>query len=124
MHVYILKSDRTRRPYTGYSNNLNRRLGEHNHKDNDGWTGQFQPWRIEAYVLCDTEETAQIVEAYFKNTSGKEKFEIFARKNPNHPNPKQGFFDTAREGRAFGKGENRFWVIKRNEQTVMTRKRP
>jgi len=119
--VYILESDRTVRPYTGYTNNLERRLGEHNHPDNTGWTRPFQPWRIEAYVQCDTEETALIVEAYFANTSGREKFENFARDNPHHPNPKQGFFDTVREGRAFGSRERRFQVTRQDGRTIMIR---
>ena len=45
---------------TRASQQMHRPLGEHNHADKEGWTKQFQPWRIEACVLCDTEETAQV----------------------------------------------------------------
>lgn len=126
MHfVYFLRSERNpRKTYTGYTNDLDRRLAEHNHPDNDGYTGGFQPWRIEAYVSCDTEQTAVIVEAYFKNTSGKEKFSNFEEANPNHPNPKQGFFDTLEVGRAFGSGANRFYVHKERGRTIMKMARP
>ncbi|MGQ0527429.1 MAG: GIY-YIG nuclease family protein [Alphaproteobacteria bacterium] len=124
--VYFLRSESNpKKPYTGYTNNLTRRLREHNEgRAEKSYTLRFRPWRIEAFVYVDTEATAMIVEAYFKNASGKEKFRNFAIKNPHHPNPKQGFFDTAREGRAFGSGENRFWVSKENERTVITKKRP
>ncbi len=124
-YVYILASSRTSKTYTGYSNDPQRRLEEHNSADNEGWTRQFKPWRIDAYVACKNEETAQIVEAYFKNASGKEKFDNFAASHPMHPHPKQGFFDALQEGRAFGsaRGNGRFKVKKVNGQTVFERVR-
>ncbi len=121
MHfVYFLRSEsNTVKVYTGYTGDLDRRLGEHNHDDNEGYTKQFQPWRIEACVLCDDEQTAEIVEAYFKNSAGQEKFRNFAKANPHHPSPKQGFFDTLEEGRAFGRKERRFHATKDGKKTVM-----
>ena len=125
MHfVYVLRSDKTTKPYTGFTNNLERRLAEHNHRNNEDWTGQFKPWRIVAFVSCDTEATAVIVEAFFKNTSGKEKFTRFAAANPHHPNPKQGFFDTLEAGRGFGSNANRFYVHKVRGRTIMKMTRP
>ena len=119
-YVYFLRSERkTDKIYTGYTGNLDRRLSEHNAEDNEGYTRHFQPWRIEACVLCDTEETALVVEAYFKNSSGQEKFTNFAKDNLHHPSPKQGFFDTLVEGRGFGSKEKRFLVAKDGCKTVM-----
>tara|TARA_R110001592_G_scaffold144484_6_gene367681 strand:+ start:9777 stop:10145 length:369 start_codon:yes stop_codon:yes gene_type:complete len=110
MHfVYFLRSESdTSKVYTGETADLDRRLGEHNSDDNAGYTRRYRPWRIEACVVCDTKETAVIVEVYFKNNAGQEKFNNFALANPHHPSPKQGFFDTLKEGRAFGRGGRRF----------------
>ena len=120
MHfVYFLRSESNPgKVYIGCTNDLDRRLKEHNSEDNLGWTRHFPPWKIEACVLCDTEEAAKIVEAFFKNSSGKEKFCNFAKATPHHPNPKQGFFDTLEEGKAFGRQENRFVVTKENGRTI------
>jgi len=118
--VYFLRSEsRPTKVYTGYTNDLDRRLQEHNDANNTGYTRQFQPWRIEACVLCDSEEAAGIVEAYFKNSAGQEKFDNFAKANPHHPSPKQGFFDTVEEGRGFGSKARRFHVTKDGNKTVM-----
>lgn len=118
--VYFLRSEsNTIKVYTGYTNDLDRRLQEHNAEDNTGYTRQFQPWRIDAFVSADTEETAQIVEAYFKNSSGQEKFKNFAEANPHHPHPIQGFFDTLEEGRGFGSRERRFHATREDSGTVM-----
>jgi hypothetical protein len=61
------------------------------------------PWKVEAFVMADTQEIAIEAERYFKSPSGKEKFQRFAEANPNHPNPIQGFFSTQEEGRIFGR---------------------
>tara|TARA_B100001093_G_scaffold404238_1_gene392339 strand:+ start:175 stop:549 length:375 start_codon:yes stop_codon:yes gene_type:complete len=116
--VYILRSIRPpQQSYTGSTDDLERRLQQHNDGLNKS-TRAHRPWRIEAYVECDTRQTAEIVEAYFKNNSGQEKFRNFARGNPIHPNPKQGFFDTLEEGRAFGSNARRFRATKENGRTV------
>jgi putative endonuclease len=118
-YVYFLRSRRNpAKVYTGKTNDLERRLEEHNAGEGGRYTNQFKPWRIEAYVLTDTEQTATTVEEYFKTPSGTEKFDRFATSNPLHPNPKQGFFDSLTEGRAFGRGENRFITVKERGQTV------
>lgn len=110
-YVYILRSQSKDISYVGETKNLEKRLGEHNSKENTGWTSRHQPWVIEAYVECDNENTAKIVESYFKNDAGQEKLRNFAKANPLHPNPKQGFFDTLAEGRGFGSKANRFVVM-------------
>lgn len=124
-YVYFLRSlsnpDKT---YIGYTNDLERRLVEHNEgQDTSSHTNRFKPWQIEAYVMADTQETALIVEAYFKNTSGKEKIKKFEQENPLHPNATQGFFDTLNEGRAFGKDKRRIIYSKnKNNKAFFTKK--
>lgn len=117
-YVYILTSDNTPRVYTGFTHDLNRRLAEHNSDSNEGWTCTHKPWRIDAYVEVDCEETGLIVEQYFKNSSGQEKFRNFAKDNPHHPHPRQGFFDALEEGRAFGRAENRFKMQRINNRNM------
>ncbi len=108
-YVYFLRSESNLdEVYTGMTEDLDRRLNEHNSDDNTGYTKRHRPWGIEACFVCDTEATASIVEDYFKNSSGKEKFDNFTKANPHHPNPKQGFFDTLEEGRGFGSRDKRF----------------
>jgi putative endonuclease len=119
-YVYILRSEtQPDQTYTGMTARLQERVREHNeHEDKNAHTYKFRPWQLDAYVSCDNEHTASVVEEYFKNTSGKEKFANFIKDNPEHPHPHQGFFDTLMEGRAFGKGDNRFTVTKDKAQTV------
>lgn len=119
-YVYFLRSEsNSTKTYTGYTNNLERRLNEHNGDQQSGYTSRFKPWKIEAYVQTNTEETALVVERYFKNRSGTEKFKNFEEANPFYDNPKQGFLDTLKENRGFGRGENRFKTTKdRRNQTV------
>jgi len=118
--VYFLKSQRIPdKTYVGMTEELQSRLEQHNEGINTS-TQAFRPWSMEAYVECDNQQTARVVEKYFKNTSGKEKFEGFAKSNPLHPNPKQGFFDTLTEGRAFGSQENRFMVTQEKNKNIFT----
>lgn len=98
-YVYCLRSESNpEKVYIGESEDIESRLEGHNSDKNTGWTRHFPPWRIEAYVLCDNQDTALVVEAFFKNDSGQEKFRNFEQANPQHPNPRQGFFDTLAEG--------------------------
>lgn len=121
-YVYILKSGRTTKSYTGYTVDLNRRLLEHNSKDNKGWTKQSAPWKLDAYLTVENEQTAKIVEAYFKSSAGKEKFQNFSNSNPLHPHPVQGFFDFLVEGREFGSKAKRFKVKKVEGKIMMVMK--
>ncbi|HIF25007.1 MAG TPA: hypothetical protein EYG18_11535 [Micavibrio sp.] len=113
-YVYVLRSkNKPDETYTGMTGRLKERVKEHNtHDDKNAHTYKFRPWKLDACVECDTEETAKIVESYFKNASGKEKLKNFEKANPLHPHPIQGFFDTLEEGRAFGSGQNRFCTQK------------
>jgi predicted GIY-YIG superfamily endonuclease len=103
--VYFLRSESDPdKVYIGFTENLVRRLREHNEGEEGGaHTRKYRPWGLEAFVLADTRQTARAAEVYFKNTSGKEKFQRFAAANPNHPNPIAGFFESQDVGRKFGR---------------------
>ena len=70
-YVYILKSiihpDKT---YIGYTNNLTRRLIEHN-SGNCTYTSSFKPWNIVCYTAFHEQEKAILFEKYLKTSSGK-----------------------------------------------------
>lgn len=79
-----------------------RRLDEHN-AGQSTYTSRFTPWELRAFVQADSEEIAQTVERYFKNSSGQEKLTRFREQNPDHPNPINGYFSSLEEGKVFGR---------------------
>jgi predicted GIY-YIG superfamily endonuclease len=69
-YVYILRSLTKGFTYIGSTNNLERRLGEHN----SGFvqsTKAYIPLEIVAYIAVKTEKRARELEKYFKTGSGK-----------------------------------------------------
>ena len=68
--VYVLRSLKKEFIYIGYTDNLQRRLNEHN----SGFvqsTKAYAPLKIAAYVAVANEEKARELEKYFKTGSGK-----------------------------------------------------
>ena len=69
-YVYILKSINSNFRYIGSTNNLKRRLMEHN----DGLsqsTKHYKPFELESFIGVKTESQARNLERYFKTGSGK-----------------------------------------------------
>ncbi len=69
-YVYVLKSNRTGKMYTGFTNNLRKRFKEHNSgkvRSTKGW-GPFEMIYAEA---CKNIEDAQAREIYLKSGMGK-----------------------------------------------------
>lgn len=109
--VYFLRSQSAaEETYIGYTNSLFRRLNEHNNGD-VGYTTRYRPWNIEAFVLTIDKDTAEVVERYFKNSSGREKFDRYKDSNPESQNVRVDYFQSLEVGKSFGRGENRFKVI-------------
>jgi putative endonuclease len=69
-YVYILKILVKQFIYMGSTNNLERRLLEHNNGLVQS-TKAFRPFNIIAYVAVSTEKKARELEHYFKTGSGK-----------------------------------------------------
>jgi len=69
-YVYILKSDIHRILYTGSTNDLKRRLHEHNSGQCKA-TDPFKPYHMMGYVAVPTETQARKLEKYFKTGSGR-----------------------------------------------------
>jgi len=68
--VYILKSKKdSSKFYIGITNNLQRRLIEHN-SSNAGYTLHYQPWEVEIYIVFKNKKLAENFEKYLKSGSG------------------------------------------------------
>ena len=69
-YVYILKSKKNKRIYTGSTSNLRKRFKEHN-DGKSNWTKKGIPWKLVYYEACIDEEDARSRELYLKSGMGK-----------------------------------------------------
>ena len=69
--VYILYSDKTGQYYIGYTNDIERRLGEHNRKKGK-FTDRGIPWVLKYTENYTTKDEAQKREAYIKSRKSKQ----------------------------------------------------
>ena len=70
-YVYILKSlSAPDKFYIGKTNNLKRRLKEHNHGESIE-TNRFKPWTIKNYFAFLDEDKASNFEKYLKSSRGR-----------------------------------------------------
>ena len=68
-YVYILRSKLDRQLYVGSTNDLKRRLRQHNRGTVEA-TRNRRPLELEAYVAVKRERTARNLEKYLKTGSG------------------------------------------------------
>jgi len=68
-YVYVLLSDRDDKFYIGYTNNLYRRLDEHNAKESFSTKGRT-PFKLIYSEVCLSEKDAKRRERYLKTTQG------------------------------------------------------
>lgn len=81
MHVvYVLKSLSADKSYVGMTNDLSRRLGEHNNGHNF-YTKRHVPWVVVHQEQCDTLGSARQREKYLKSAAGRHflKAEVFGK---------------------------------------------
>jgi putative endonuclease len=71
-YVYIIHSEKFNKFYTGFTENVQRRLKEHN-KGKTKSTKAFIPWKLVFTQECRTRTEARIKEKYYKSGSGREK---------------------------------------------------
>ena len=69
-YVYVVQSQKDKRFYTGYTNNLKRRIEEHNSKTQLS-TKYRVPFRLVYYESCIVKEDAIAREKYLKSGRGK-----------------------------------------------------
>jgi predicted GIY-YIG superfamily endonuclease len=70
-YVYLLQSEKVpERFYTGFTDDLKRRLLEHNGATQD-YSKQYAPWVLSWYCAFRTELRAREFETYLKSGSGR-----------------------------------------------------
>ena len=69
-YVYVIRSIESSYQYIGSTNNVEKRLDEHNRGETKS-TKPYMPLKLEAYVAVRTEAKARELEKYFKTGSGK-----------------------------------------------------
>ena len=69
-YTYVIKSRKGKRFYTGTTNDLRKRLKQHN-EGRSTWTKGHTPWDLIYYEACLNEEDARSREKYFKSGMGK-----------------------------------------------------
>jgi len=70
--VYFLVSQRhPKYIYVGLTNNIERRLSEHNAKASKLATAPYQPLELSGCLAVQNEKNAKTLEEYFKTGSGK-----------------------------------------------------
>jgi putative endonuclease len=74
-YVYIIKSDKTGKTYTGFTENLNERINQHN-AGISKYTKDKGPWQLIWFAAFNDKEKALTFEKYLKSGSGY----AFARK--------------------------------------------
>lgn len=74
-YVYCLESEKCDELYFGYTNDLKRRIKEHNQKLNFS-TKRYAPWKLIYYEACLNEEDAKRREKYLKTSQGRRMIKI------------------------------------------------
>ncbi len=69
-YTYVIKSKKSNKLYTGSTNNLRKRLNQHNEKK-PTWTKNYAPWILIYYEACLNKEDARSREKYLKTGMGK-----------------------------------------------------
>lgn len=68
--VYVLQSKKDSRPYKGFTNDLERRLKEHN-KGLVTYSATWRPWKLIYYEVFPNKEDALERERYLKSGWGR-----------------------------------------------------
>ncbi|MBK7734464.1 MAG: GIY-YIG nuclease family protein [Chitinophagaceae bacterium] len=76
-HVYILYSIKAAKTYTGFSNDVQRRLFEHNISESRGFTLRYRPWTLIRTENFSTKKDAMLREKFLKTGRGREQVKNF-----------------------------------------------
>lgn len=71
-YVYMLQSLRTRKLYIGHTDNVARRVEEHNNGRGGKYTRQNGPWRLICHESYPDRSSAVQREMYLKSTNGSQ----------------------------------------------------
>jgi putative endonuclease len=78
--VYILYSISWGKSYVGYTNNVARRLQEHNITESKGFTLRYRPWTLIHTEVFDTKAEAMQKEKFYKSGVGRNEVKVIIEK--------------------------------------------
>jgi len=68
--LYVLLNKEGNRTYTGITDNLDKRIVQHN-KGHSKFTSKFGPWRLIYFEIINNRTDARKKEKYFKSAAGR-----------------------------------------------------
>lgn len=71
-YTYCLESRKTHKIYIGFTNNLKRRVEEHNKGTGGDFTAKNGPWKLVFYEAHSDEHDAREMEHFYKTGYGRE----------------------------------------------------
>ncbi len=75
-YIYILYSQSADKYYVGYTNNVEKRLNEHNSSDRNTYTSKHRPWVLSAAFECgDIAAEAMKIEKFIKKQKSRQLIE-------------------------------------------------
>jgi putative endonuclease len=78
--VYILYSTSFSKTYVGFTNDILRRMNEHNFTESKGFTLRFRPWTLIYTEVFDFKLDAMKREKYLKTGVGREEVKGIVKK--------------------------------------------
>jgi putative endonuclease len=75
-YVYVLYSECGGKTYVGYTNDVERRLFEHNVSESKGFTLRYRPWKVIHKEIYKTKPEAIIREKFYKTGLGREELKL------------------------------------------------
>ena len=76
-HVYVLNSMSGSKSYVGYTNDIQRRIFEHDVSEVRGFTLRYRPWILIHTESYGDRESAIVREKFFKTGRGREEIKLF-----------------------------------------------
>jgi len=76
-YVYVLYSLGSGKTYTGFSNDVQRRLNEHNIIESKGFTLRYRPWVLIRSEPYSTKAEAMAREKFLKSGRGREQIKVY-----------------------------------------------
>ena len=71
-YIYFLKSQKNNKYcYVGSTNDITRRIAEHNKINSSLSTSPYKPLKLVGYIAVEKEKKARELEKYFKTGSGR-----------------------------------------------------
>lgn len=70
-YVYVLRSLKSNRFYTGFTADLRKRLNQHNRGSKGSYTNKRGPFELIYYEACKNEDDAKTREIFLKSGMGK-----------------------------------------------------